>query len=82
LLTADRRDDDGVWPDHVAALRAFLAVQSQWRVTLGPRGCVHHGLDYAGAEAGLRLAGIDPDPDLWTQVRIIESGAEAALNEA
>ena len=39
------------------------------------------GLDYAGAEAGLRLAGIEADPVLWGEIRQIEAGAVAAMNE-
>lgn len=36
------------------------------------------GLDYAGARAGLELAGIAMTPALWEQVRLIEAGAVAA----
>lgn len=38
------------------------------------------GLDYAAAEAGLRLAGIAATPELWSDIRLIEAGAKAALN--
>lgn len=37
------------------------------------------GLDYAGAKAGLELAGIEATPALWTQVRTIEAGAIEAI---
>ena len=39
------------------------------------------GLDYAGAEAGLRLAGIDADPELWGQLRVVEQAVKTAMNE-
>lgn len=48
---------------------------------MGWGGMFYQGLDYAGAEAGLRLSGFEMTPDLWTQIRTIESGARAALNK-
>jgi len=38
------------------------------------------GLDYGAAEIGLKLAGIDVAPEVWTQVQLIEIGARAAMN--
>jgi len=40
------------------------------------------GLDYAGARAGLDLAGIAVTPALWADLQSIEHGAIAAMNEA
>lgn len=75
------RADEGVWPDHAAAVEAFLAVETQWRwVGGGMGGLMAIGLDYAGVQAGLALAGVEMTPDLWAQVRLIEAGAAAALN--
>ncbi len=62
-------------------MRAFLAIASQWRMVAGMGAMVALGLDYAGAEAGLRLAGIEADPVLWGEIRQIEAGAVAAMNE-
>lgn len=73
--------ENGLWPEHVPALEAFLAVATQWRVTaprLGP--LVVMGLDYGACEAGFRLAGMEMAPGLWAEVRAIESGAIAAMN--
>lgn len=39
------------------------------------------GLDYAGARAGLGLAGIEMTPELWADVQEIERAAIAAMNE-
>lgn len=40
------------------------------------------GLDYAGARAGLELAGLEVTPALWADVQLIEHGAIAAMSEA
>lgn len=82
-LPAARRDDhDGIWPCNLSALRAFLAVSTQWRAVERSEGQLRWiGLDYAGARAGLDLAGIAVTPDLWADVQTIETAARAALNE-
>lgn len=68
--------EDGVWAENVPAVRAFLAVSTQWRVTIDWRGVRRlTGLDYQGAAAGLRLAEIEVTPDIWAGVRAIEAGA-------
>lgn len=76
-LPGTHRDQDGVWPEHVAALEAFLSVQHQWRLSGSGRVL---GLDYASVRAGFDLAGIEMTPDLWSDVQLIERGACAALN--
>ena len=64
-----------------AALTAFLAVQTQWRVAAaGMGGSVSLGLDYSGADAGLRRAGLETTPELWRDLRVIEAAAVAAMN--
>ena len=75
-------DDGGVWCDNQQAVEAFLAVTTQWRMTGTPDGrLVATGLDYAGARAGLALAGIEVTPETWAEIRLIESGAMEAMNE-
>jgi hypothetical protein len=77
-------DREGVWPDNVAAVEAFLLVASQWRTVMretvaGIR--IHYmGLDYGAAHAGLALAGVAVDPRTWWRVRVIEAAAREALN--
>lgn len=61
----------------MAAVDAFLAVDSQWRQS--PKGRFL-GLDYTAVRAGLDLAGIEVTPDLWSDVQLIEAGARRALN--
>lgn len=73
-------DETGVWPENEAALRAFLAVDSQLRWMAIGEGAMALGLDYAGARAGIRLAGLKVTPDLWSDVQVIEAAAVAALN--
>lgn len=74
---AERDLEDGaVWPQNLAAVQAFFAVQTQFRTE--PTGA--RGLDYAGARAGFDLAGIAVTPDLWAKVRTIEQGAKDAIN--
>ncbi|MDO5614453.1 MAG: DUF1799 domain-containing protein [Paracoccus sp. (in: a-proteobacteria)] len=74
--------DDGIWPAHIDALAAFLAVANQWRCHVYPDGSTHWlGLDYTAAASGLTLAGITPTPDLWDQIRSIEDGAAQELNK-
>lgn len=63
------------------AVYAFLSIDSQFRMTgLGMGGLLVSGLDYAGARAGLALAGLDVTPALWGDIQMIEAGAVAALN--
>ena len=78
-----RIEADGVWPEHVKAVRAFLAVSTQWRrfaFADGRIGTV--GLDYGAVAAGLRLARIRVKARLWHQVRQIEAGAMDEMNGA
>ncbi|WP_272941960.1 DUF1799 domain-containing protein [Oceanicola sp. S124] len=70
-----------IWSAHLPALQTFLAICTQWRVAIGMSGMVTVGLDYASAEAGLRLSGDVPPPSVWSDLRLIESGALEALNE-
>lgn len=62
-------------------MEAFLAVQTQWRIVADASGRVlRTGLDYAGARAGLELAGIDMSAELFDQIRLIEHGAMMEAN--
>ncbi|MDZ4136032.1 MAG: DUF1799 domain-containing protein [Paracoccaceae bacterium] len=80
-LIVEEAQDTGVWPQNAGAVRAFLAVCSQWRMVALASGAVFYaGLDYGGAQAGLALAGIEASPELWAEVRVIEAGALGQLN--
>ena len=52
-----------VFPENKLAVEAFLCVQTQMR---------REGFRYEGVEAGLRMAGIDLDPDLFDSLRLME----------
>jgi hypothetical protein len=39
------------------------------------------GLDYAGVSHGFGLSGIEPTPELWADIQMIERGAMCAMNE-
>lgn len=80
VLAEAQEDHTGIWPEHVAAVEAYLTVQTQWRISLGMAGLYAEGLDYQGVEAGLRMAGIEVTPELWAELRLIESGARDAKN--
>jgi hypothetical protein len=79
----DADDHDGVWPENLPALTAFMRIKTQWVVTgVGMAGLLTIGLNYASAKAGLELAGIDVTPELWDDILVIEAGALPALNES
>jgi hypothetical protein len=67
--------DFEVWPDNWPAVEAFIAVQTQWATGMGGA----TGLDYARVRAGLAMAGIDVTPELFGQLRLLESGALEGL---
>lgn len=68
-----------MWPEHLPALEAFLAICGQWRQSAKGR---FFGLDYTAVRAGFDLAGLEVTADLWSDVQLIEAGALKALNEA
>ncbi|WP_268885641.1 DUF1799 domain-containing protein [Frigidibacter oleivorans] len=73
--------EDGLWPDALPAMRAFLAVSTQWRAVGGMGPTRFIGLDYASARAGLEAEAIEVTPAIWADLRLIEVGALEALNE-
>lgn len=94
-LWAKPKAFDGIWPENVPVVRAFLAVCSQWRVTpvsgggmmtpaggvIAPTVPLYIGLDYAAARVGLDAELIEVTPTLWRGLRVMEAEACAALNE-
>lgn len=83
LTAEDLTPDAGqaLWRCNVAAFEAFSCMATQWNVVAKADGSVvTMGLNYAGAQAALDLAGISATPELWSDVQIIELGARAAMN--
>ncbi|WP_316191311.1 MULTISPECIES: DUF1799 domain-containing protein [unclassified Bradyrhizobium] len=86
---------DGIWPENIPIVRAFVAVASQWRVVprsaggmitpmgghIAPTIPVVIGLDYGGVRAGLDAEGFTVTPELWRGLRVMEAAACAAFNE-
>lgn len=73
-----------VWPENWPIVRAFLAAQTQWRVLPLTAGYaarpVYLGLDMAGAEAAIRLAGLKRTPELLWGLQVMEAEAVRLLN--
>jgi Phage related hypothetical protein (DUF1799) len=86
---------DGVWPDNMPVVEAFLAVATQWRTavrggggaaspfggSIAPLLTLFIGLDYASALASLDALGIAVTPDLWRDLQTMEFAALCRLNE-
>lgn len=74
-----------MWPENWPILRAFLAAQTQWRVMPVSAGeasrLVYLGLDMAGADAAIRLAGIKRIPELLWGLQVMEAEAVGLLNK-
>uniref|UniRef100_A0A974ABJ9 DUF1799 domain-containing protein n=2 Tax=Bradyrhizobium quebecense TaxID=2748629 RepID=A0A974ABJ9_9BRAD len=79
--------EEGVWPENVATVQAFLAVSTQWRVvSIGGAGFapalpMFIGLDYASVRVSLDAIGMTVTPALWRGLQIMETAAGQALNE-
>ncbi|MET4206849.1 DUF1799 domain-containing protein [Bradyrhizobium sp. LA2.1] len=86
---------EGIWPENVAIVEAFLAVCTQWRVApssagglispagggIAPTVSVAIGLDYTAVKVGLDAESIEVTPALWRGLRVMETAACNALNE-
>jgi hypothetical protein len=55
-----------LWPENVASVDLYLAIETQWRV--GMAGAT--GLDYAGVQAAMQLRG--DHPRLFDDIQIME----------
>ena len=75
-MTAD--DEFELWPENVEAIDIFMSIQTQWRV--GPVGPT--GLDYTGVASALRMMRIRSSPELFSQIRLMETTALALMTEA
>jgi Phage related hypothetical protein (DUF1799) len=83
LAEAEGDEGEGVWPENLPAVAAFIAVATQWRVVGRADGAMRTtGLDYAGVRAALDALDVTVTPGLWSDVQMIEAGALAGLNKA
>lgn len=77
----DRDEAEGIWPENVEAVVAYLTVCTQWRIIAQADGSKYAiGLDYPGVETGLKMAQIGTTATLWSDLQMIEIGARAAMN--
>lgn len=62
-----------IWPDNLAAVNVFIAMDTQWRT--GYSGAT--GLDYNALPAVLRLTGVARKawPGIFNDLRILEDAA-------
>lgn len=68
-------DDIEVWPENWTAVTVLLDMQTQWNIGMG--GPV--GLRYEALPVVLAARGIESSPDLFGQIRILESAALGAM---
>lgn len=85
---------EGLWPEHVPIVEAFLSVASQWRVASVSSGMasvaggfstsrlIFVGLDYSAVKIALDAEGVPVTRELWRGLQTMEFAAIAALNEA
>lgn len=74
-------DDQGLWPCHVAALDAFVACDTQWRMrSNGMAPALVMGLDYAGVAVALEGFDLKLQPQQWKDFRVLEAAATHLLN--
>lgn len=71
-----------LWAEHIDVARAFLSIDTQWRIASGGFGMAVIGLDYTAVRIGLRAAGFRLDRRAWDDLRSVESAAIRAMNEA
>ncbi|MCX2697074.1 DUF1799 domain-containing protein [Ochrobactrum chromiisoli] len=74
-----RSDAFEVWNENEDALRAFLAVETQWNVEFTPVGPIRTGLSYIDVDVVLRRLNF-PD-HIFELLQIMELAALEAFNE-
>lgn len=70
-----------VWPVNMPVVRAWNAIDTQWRTETLADGRVHWiGLDYAAVRAGYDMGGLRIEPRIWAGVQLMERAASVVLN--
>lgn len=74
--------DVGIWPENWQAWEVFAAMATQWRVSVGMSGAIHHGLDYAALPVVEQRVGVKKRQraDTFARLRVMESAAREELN--
>jgi len=77
-IVDDGFSDFELWPENKEAFDIFAACQTQWRVI--PMSGLQ-GLDYHAVESVIRMNNLtEKNPQLFNNIRLIESGALKELN--
>ncbi len=80
-LAAEEPEGFKVWPDNMIVVDAFMVVSTQWRTVAMPTGqVIYQGLDYAAVKVGLDGADIALTAAQWSNLRMMERAAAAAMN--
>lgn len=74
--------DYGLWPEHAAAWRLFVACESQWCLVLGLESAVVTGLNYSGLDVVRKAHRIADDEwgEVLEQVQVLERCSKAIRN--
>lgn len=73
-----------VWPENVKVVRAFVAMETQWREIVVETEVIKRGLLYEAIDATLdKLTGIKRKdwPDIFQGLRVMEAGALKTFRE-
>ena len=83
-VTPEAPADDAfeVMAQNAGAIRAWLAVETQWRVAAGLGGIVWLGLDYTAADVVLRRLPIDGADQVFAHLMTMETEALAVFRES
>lgn len=76
VIEQDSERDDGIWPDHIAAVQVFAAMLTQWRWTQGSV----TGLDYSAIPVVFELYGIADRAEVFDELRVLENEGIKELN--
>lgn len=73
-------DYEGLFPDHVLPMKAFLAADTQWRYVHAGMTILATGIDYGAAKTAWDALGITLTPVQFACFRKIENEALVLLN--
>jgi len=84
VLEGELPDEDcPVWPENWQAVEVFIAMATQWRISVGMGGTFYAGLDYAALPVVERRMGVKAAEraDCFMRLRVMEHEARRRLNE-
>lgn len=74
--------DVDVWPENWTAWEVFAAMATQWQISAGMSGAIHHGLNYAALPVVEQRLGVKKRhrADTFARLRVLEAVAREELN--